>query len=196
MKRLLCLPLLFSASALCAATGDPLSFSSVTGEALPDFAQTALPFRPEWQTRVVERSPEGIPLQILLCTPDHDWPVKRLRYSHSGELIEETDLQPYNGNEQDREVPHGICVEYYETGDIKRVTQMNHGKQSGGDRLYGESGGLLFEAAYADGKPHGVMKTYWPSGKLCSEANYENGLLHGGCYTFYEAGEENQKASL
>ena len=183
----------FSLSLCCrvfgGASGDPVDFYALPCDLVPDLSDQALPFRLEWKSQVISRWNEGVPREILMCSPDHDWPCKRLCYHPSGGIAEDADLEPYGEREEGRGRNHGASVEYYETGDIRRVCSYKHGLKDGLDRFFSENGRTIFEAEYRNGKLHGVVTVYWPSGAVCSEEHYADGVLHGQARTFYENGE-------
>ena len=199
MKRrlsFLCLAILCCCrTAAAAAVNDSIDFSALLGEPIPELSEQAVPFRPEWKVQIVDRWEGGSIREVLMCAPDRDWPMKRLCYYPSGAIAEESDLEPYSGLDEAYGRANGASVEYYETGDMKRVCRYERGVQEGTERFFDESGKTLYEAEYQHGKLHGRTILYWLSGAPRSEDRYVDGLLHGLCRTLYESGEKESEAT-
>ena len=49
---------------------DAAASASVFPDPFPEFSEHSLPFRPEWNTVIVDTWEGGMPKEILLCTPD------------------------------------------------------------------------------------------------------------------------------
>jgi antitoxin component YwqK of YwqJK toxin-antitoxin module len=177
-----------------AGTSDFVTSASAFSDPLPELSEHSLPFRPEWNTVIVDTWDGGVPKEILLCTPDRQWPMKRLTFYPSGAIAEESDLLPYHDPDEDRGLQDGVCLSYYETGSLLRVRSYIHGQLDGGERYFGEGGQTLYEAHYHDGKLDGSLTLFWPSGGVCVTEQYADGLLHGHSCAFYKTGERESDA--
>ena len=187
-----CLAMILFVGMLGASAADGLA--AALSDLLPEFSEQSLPFRPEWNTLVVDTWDGGVPKEILLCTPDRQWPMKQLSFYPSGAIAQESDLLPYQGSDEGRGVKDGACLSYYETGSPLRVRSYARGQLNGEERGFDERGGTLYEALYRDGKLDGAFTTFWPSGGVCIAEQYVDGLLHGHRSSFYEIGERESEA--
>ena len=108
-----------------------------------DSAATAAPVRahlldrlPEWKPQVVERYTQGNPKLVIFYEErqtDQWVAIKRMQLFENGKTQEEADLieiqqtDPGYKRWNSTIVPHGVYVEFYETGHLKNLSYYDRG---------------------------------------------------------------------
>lgn len=76
---------------------------------------------------------------------------------------------------------NGMMMEYFQDGKVYKETSYKAGKQDGIDRLYSQTGELLWDCFYVANKPHGKQSQKYTgdAGDFTQVSFYENGVLTG-----------------
>lgn len=80
-------------------------------------------------------------------------------------------------------------IDYYKSGEIKRVAETKDGKRNGILCEYYEDGTLKSYGEWENGMVKGEVKHYYENGKLWSTSTYVNNIQVGEAKYFYENGK-------
>jgi antitoxin component YwqK of YwqJK toxin-antitoxin module len=121
----------------------------------------------------------------------------------SDELVSIMDNRPYlsetrypNGNIESTGIrlfgkgnANGTWKYYYESGELKQISEWLDGSANGSMINYYENRQLENIGEYSDGKANGSWKSYYKNGVLKSEEKYTLGNRNGLCKYYHENGK-------
>ena len=84
---------------------------------------------------------------------------------------------------------HGSYIEYYISGQQKRIANYKIGEFDGSYRTYYENGELKSETNYSNGVQFGETKSYYNNGKIYRTFNLSNGVYDGEIKEFHKNGD-------
>ena len=89
-----------------------------------------------------------------------------------------------------------VHKEYYETGELKEVFEMEGGKLNGERKVYFKNGTLNWHAVYKDNKVNGFFKEYNEKGILIASTFFKNGIGDGIQKTYFDDGSILKEAKF
>ncbi len=90
---------------------------------------------------------------------------------------------------------HGIYVEFYREGPIRKILRLRNGKRHGKMHFFDKDGWREAVLSYRNGVGHGPIKIYFDNGKLKATYVKRNGKLHGPSVLYYRSGRKRMKGS-
>jgi len=100
-----------------------------------------------------------------------------------------------NGDEIRELPPHGLVVEYYDSGQVRSKRHYDHGLEHGAFEVFYQDGGRWERGAHLAGVPDGDHEKWWKNGRAALKAHYVGGQLEGQYERWYASGEAWEKAT-
>lgn len=165
-----------------------LCLCSAAGALGKDSRYFLKPQQPNWRSEIVEVNSLGAPKTIVFYQPilseekgelkESEVPVKQIFFYPSGAVQRETDLTEVSKDSKAYEiwkttvVPHGVCLDFFEDGEIEKISY------------------------YENGLLDGEAQVFYSKNKKKYAANYKKGELDGSFAVFHENGNKSQDAFL
>ncbi len=138
---------------------------------------------------ILDTFPDGSPMTVLLLEPKSGSsdcsPVKLLTYNIEGDLHNETDVVPLEGENGAFEL-HGPSVTYYSYNRVEQICFYCHGELYGTVKTYYPNGQLQSVVEVRDNRYHGLLEKFYENGDLAESVHYAEGKRSGTKLCYYQ----------
>lgn len=120
--------------------------------------------------------------------PEPD-PKPSLKSVNKTILLKEFDSKPKYSVSFKNDQPNGPLKEFFEDGQIKTLSNYQHGKIHGEHTEFFENGGIATAGSFHEGEKTGDWKEFYPDGQISKSYSYKLGLLDGLVESYYPDGK-------
>jgi len=176
-------------------------FNVLISSEVKPISSRLLPRAPEWKPSIIENYENGNAKHVLFFDEKENGEevlVKRITFYEEGKIQIEEDVTQVDpsakGYEKwkDCNVPHGLSVLYYPTGNVEQVTHYDQGIEHGPRKSFYINGQIKKIESFNRGVYHGLQTSYFEDGTKESEAQCINGNLVGELWRYFSNGKRKE----